>query len=186
MQNKNSDPDLGKATDWSDFANQLLGGRDKVEKVIRSHTSWSFAISESQHRKKKKRREGGRERGRERESARENSNFNWYPRKQANCVCGWVPMKLHLREIQWPLHKIWNLMPTVSWTATKTLPLNSFKTSRQTKLPISPFPQKQYRSTRTCSQVSHRSGPTLSTSFLYVPSLCHNKCPEMGIWNTVV
>lgn len=95
MQNKNSDPNLGKATDWS-FANQLLGGRDKVEKVIRSHPSCPCVVSESQHRIKKKGEQ-------EREKERVEFKIQLVSLKASKLYFfghGWVPMSFLIREIQ--------------------------------------------------------------------------------------
>lgn len=152
MQNKNSAPNLGKATDWS-FANQLLGGRDNVESDQKPCQLilcrfWK-PTQEKEKRKKwgKSKVAGEKEREKEREFKLQLVSLK--ASKMYFFGHGWVSMGLLFREIQWSLHEIWNFMPTVSWTATKTLTLNSFKTSKQTKIPTSPCPQKQYRSTRT-------------------------------------
>lgn len=152
MQNKNSAPDLGKATDWS-FANQLLGGRDNVESDQKPCQLilcrfWKPTQEKEKRRKMGKEQGGGGERKREIERIQTSTGII-ESKQNVFFGHGWVSMGLLFREIQWSLHEIWNFMPTVSWTATKTLTLNSFKTSKQTKIPTSPCPQKQYRSTRT-------------------------------------
>lgn len=43
------------------------------------------------------------------------------------------------------------------------------------KSPHLPTPKSNTAVPGPWSQVSHRSSPTLSASFLYVASLCHNK-----------